>query len=38
MEELNPKTPAQLREEEDVRRFLGGGTTPPAPAAPGAHH
>ena len=25
MEGLNPKTPAQLREEEDVRRFLGGG-------------
>ena len=38
MEELNPKTPAQLREEEDVRRFLEGGTTPAAPAGPGAHH
>ena len=38
MEELNPKTPAQLREEEAVRRFLEGGTTPAAPAGPGAHH
>jgi len=32
MEGLNPKTPAQLREEEEVRRFLSGATTPTAPA------
>lgn len=35
MESLNPKTPAQLREEEEIRRFLQGETpTPPAQPAP----
>ena len=36
MESLNPKTPAQLREEEDTRRFLRGET--PAPPAPSPSH
>ena len=26
METLNPKTPAQLKEEEETRRFLQGGS------------
>lgn len=35
MEELNPKTRAQLREEEEIRRFLAGDDAPPsAPGAP----
>jgi hypothetical protein len=35
MESLNPKTPAQLREAEEIRRFLRGETpTPPAHPAP----
>jgi mono/diheme cytochrome c family protein len=38
MAELNPKTPAQLREEAEIRRFLEGGPPPPVPAGPGAHH
>jgi len=29
MEKLNPKTPEQLREEEEIRRFLAGDDTPP---------
>ena len=32
MEALNPKSPAELREEEDARRFLEGSGEPPAPA------
>jgi len=31
MEALNPKTPAQLKEEEETRRFLEGDTGEPAP-------
>jgi len=35
MEALNPKTPAQLREEEETRRFLEGDPSkPPAPPSP----
>jgi mono/diheme cytochrome c family protein len=30
MEALNPKTPAQLKEEEEARRFLGGESSRPA--------
>ena len=39
MEALNPKTPAQLREEEETRRFLEGETaTPPlTPVRPHRH-
>jgi mono/diheme cytochrome c family protein len=33
MEALNPKSPRQLREDEEIRRFLAGED---APAAPGA--
>lgn len=35
MEELNPKTVEQLREEEEIRRFLAGET--PLPSGDGAH-
>lgn len=28
METLNPKTPAQLKEEEEIRRFLQGDPSP----------
>jgi mono/diheme cytochrome c family protein len=39
MEALNPKTPAQLREEEETRRFLEGETaTPPAKPVPPHRH
>ena len=31
MEGLNPKTPAQLKEEEEIRRFLEGNSSKPAP-------
>jgi len=31
MEALNPKTPAQLKEEEEIRRFLEGDSSTPAP-------
>ena len=31
MEALNPKTPAQLKEEEETRRFLEGDSGTPAP-------
>ena len=31
MEALNPKTPAQLKEEEETRRFLQGNQITPAP-------
>ena len=37
MEGLNPKTPAQLRQDEEVRRFLQGDSNP-AGAEQGAHH
>jgi len=35
MEQLNPKSPRQLREQEEIRRFLEG--EGPAPAAAAAH-
>ncbi len=41
MEALNPKTPAQRREEEEIRRFLEGdpGAAPtPTPAPRTGHH
>ena len=34
MESLNPKTPSQLKEEEETRRFLQGEAIGPAPALP----
>ena len=37
MEALNPKTPAQFREEEEARRFLAGEDPPPGPAPPQGH-
>lgn len=40
MEEFNPKSPAQFREEEEIRRFLAGEdppSAPPGPAHDGAH-
>ena len=37
MGQLNPKTPAELREQDDERRFLEGGDTPPA-SPEHAHH
>lgn len=38
MSDLNPKTPAQWREEEEMRRFLEGeGETPKPAAAPHKH-
>lgn len=36
MEALNPKTPAELREEEEIRRFLQG-EDPAEPGSPTAH-
>jgi mono/diheme cytochrome c family protein len=39
MEELNPKTAEQFREEEEIRRFLAGeDVTPAEPAPPRPHH
>lgn len=32
MEALNPRSPQEIREEEEMRRFLEGGDTPPARA------
>jgi mono/diheme cytochrome c family protein len=32
MEALNPKTPAQLKEEEEIRRFLEGGSSARVPS------
>jgi mono/diheme cytochrome c family protein len=32
MEALNPKTPAQFREDEEARQFLEGGSAKPSPA------
>jgi mono/diheme cytochrome c family protein len=38
MEALNPKTPAEFREDEEARRFLAGEDAAPAkPAAPHRH-
>ena len=34
MEALNPKSPAQFKEEEEARRFLEGATVKPAVASP----
>jgi hypothetical protein len=34
MESLNPKTPAQFKEEEETRRFLQGESNGAAPASP----
>lgn len=34
MDALNPKTPAQFKEEEEVRRFLRGDSDRPTPGAP----
>jgi mono/diheme cytochrome c family protein len=34
MESLTPKTPAQLQEEEETRRFLEGDDTKPSPGSP----
>jgi hypothetical protein len=38
MESLNPKTPAQLKEEEETRRFLQGDTNGAASAPPKKGH
>ena len=38
MEALNPKTPAQFKEEEEARRFLQGETSGPISAAPKKGH
>jgi mono/diheme cytochrome c family protein len=37
MEELNPKSPDQFREEEEIRRFLAGEDPAPAPPAAAPH-
>ena len=37
MEALNPKTPAQLKEEEETRRFLEGDSSKTAPEKTGQH-
>jgi mono/diheme cytochrome c family protein len=37
MEQLNPKTAEQWREEEEARRFLAGEDMKPAPSAPHKH-
>ena len=37
MEELNPKTPDQFREDEEIRRFLAAAGAPPATQALPAH-
>jgi mono/diheme cytochrome c family protein len=34
MDALNPKTPAQFKEEEEIRRFLRGDSDRPTPGAP----
>ena len=38
MEELNPKSPDQFREEEEIRRFLAGEDADAAPTAPAPPH
>ena len=37
MEDLNPKSPEQFREEEEMRRFLAGEDVPSAPPEPTSH-
>lgn len=37
MDALNPKTPAQFREEEETRRFLAGEQSAPPSPAPSPH-
>lgn len=37
MEELNPKSPHELQEEEEIRRFLEGEAPKPPAQNPGAH-
>ena len=38
VEALMPKTPAQFREEEEIRRFLAGESDAPPPASPHGGH
>jgi mono/diheme cytochrome c family protein len=38
MKALNPKTPAELKEEEEDRRFLEGGDVPPPDEPDHSHH
>lgn len=38
MESLNPKTPAQLKEEEETRRFLRGDSSGAVSASPRKGH
>ena len=38
MESLNPKTPAQLKDEEETRRFLRGDQSEPSAASPKKGH
>ena len=38
MSALNPKTPAELKEEEEDRKFLEGGDVPPPAEPDHAHH
>jgi hypothetical protein len=38
MEALNPRTPAEFREEEEARRFLAGEEAPSNTAAPPKEH
>ena len=38
MRRLNPKTPHEIREEEEIRRFLGGAAAPGTPGASGDEH
>lgn len=37
MRDLNPRSPAEIREEEDMRRFLAGEDPPPPPSSPSPH-
>jgi mono/diheme cytochrome c family protein len=38
MKRLNPKGPAEWREEQEMRKFLDGGAPPPTAPAPAAKH
>jgi len=38
MESLNPKSPAELKEEQDDQRFLQGDDVPAGAAEPAPHH
>jgi len=38
MKALNPRSPAEIREELDDQRFLAGEPVEPAPADPSHHH